>query len=272
MGRGATAALSIIGGIILFIGAIVRMTLLKWTLVMDSIWDQYQDAVYFQFGITIFFAFLSIIIGAIAGTTTTNVGIRVCGGLLLILGFIAMLSQYIQYEVISTYGITITVSTTLIYIDPLFVLIAGICGIATNQDQKRWMYMSPPVQHQQQQQQPVIHIYVPQLAITPPAPSPVTPVHRIGILCPRCHAPIQNTNAVFCDQCGQRLVWRNLRVPDEDEDKEQSKDGVLQRVQTKIDELKNGELPPPKRCRNCWKEVTGEGVLFCNYCGNSLED
>lgn len=165
---------------------------------------------------------------------------------------------------------------------------------------------------QQQQQQQIVVNVVPQPPIAPSSPS--APVH--GILCPHCHAPI-NTSAIFCDQCGQRLVWRNLRVGNEDEDKlsatpasesalfcstcgaplkpnaafckrcgaaveqiapdtesdkEQSADVVLQRVQTKIEEIKDDEPSPPKCCSNCGKEVTGADVLFCKYCGGSLEE
>jgi hypothetical protein len=206
MGRGATAALSIIGGIMLFVGAIVRMILLRRTLELESIWDQYQNAVYFQFGITILFALLAIIIGAIAGSTTTNVGIKICGGILLTFGLVALFGQFIPYEEIGPLSSTITVSATLFYIDPLFLLLAGVCGIATNQEYKRVVYMPPPVQPRQPQQ--VIHMYVPQLPVSPPAPSPSSPVPRIEVRCPHCQALIQNANAVFCDQCGQRLILR----------------------------------------------------------------
>jgi rRNA maturation endonuclease Nob1 len=176
--------------------------------------------------------------------------------------------------------------------------------------------LSPQHQQQQQQQQIVVNVVSPP-PVAPPTPSPVAPVHRTGILCPHCYTPIQNAGAVFCDRCGQRLVWRNLRVQDEDEDKlsvtpasdsvlfcsacdaplkpnaafckgcgavvenraqdtesdkEQSADVVLQRVQTKIDDIKDDELPLPKCCSNCGKEVTGADVLFCKYCGSALEE
>ena len=148
--------------------------------------------------------------------------------------------------------------------------------------------LSPQHQQQQQQQQIIVNVVpqTPSPTVAPPAPSSVAPVHRIGILCPHCHAPIQNASAVFCDRCGQRLVWRNLRVqnedkdklsvtpasdsvlfcsacgaplpaiaafckkcgaaveqiePDTESDKEQSADVGLQRVQTKIDKMKDDE-------------------------------
>jgi Double zinc ribbon len=254
MGRGATAALSIIGGIMLFIGAIVRMSLLRRTLVMESIWDQYQNAVYFQFGITIFFALLAISIGAIAGSTRTNVGIKACGGLLLIFGLVALFGQFLQYEEIGTYGITITVSATLIYIDPLFLVLAGVCGIATNQEYKRVMYMPPPVLPRQPQQ--IIHIYMPQLPVAPPAPSPVSAVPRIVMWCPHCHVPISNANAKFCGQCGQRLASPNLRVRHEDEDKLSGTDADVS----------------IRFCSSCGKEVTEADLLFCKHCGSALEN
>jgi len=254
MGRGATAALSIIGGIMLFIGAIVRMTLLRRTLEMESIWDQYQDAVYFQFGITIFFALLAIIIGAIAGTTTTNVGIRACGGILLIFGLVTLFGQFLQYEEIGTYGITITVSATLIYIDPLFLVLAGVCGIATNQEHKRVAYMPSLVPPQQPQQ--VIYMYVPQLPVAPPAPSPVPSVPRIVMWCPHCQAPIPNANALFCGQCGQRLASPNLRVRHEDEDRLSGTHA-------------SGSI---RFCNECGKEVTEADLLFCKHCGSALEN
>lgn len=207
MGRGATAALSIISGIMLLIGAIVRMTLLRRTLEWKALWDQYQNAVYFQFGVTLLFALLAIIVGAIAGSTSTNIGIKLCGGILMAFGLAALFGQFLPYEEVGPLGTTITVSTTLLYFDPFLLFLAGVCGIATNQEYKRAVYMPPPVPRQQPQQ--VIHVYVPQLPVTSPAFSPSTPVPMVEMRCPYCSAMI-HVGAAYCGQCGQRLAWRNL--------------------------------------------------------------
>jgi len=96
----------------------------------------------------------------------------------------------------------------------------------------------------------------------------VTPASNSVLFCSACGTPLLAT-AAFCKQCGAAVEQIE---PDTESDKEQSADVVLQRVQTKIDEMKDDEPPPPKCCSNCGKEVTGADVLFCTYCGSAFEE
>jgi len=209
MGRGATAALSIIGGILLFIAALVNMGQLRQRLVVGGIWDQYQDAVFFQFGMTVFLALVAIIVGGIAGTTTTNVSIRICGAILLIFGFVGLVGPFLPYEEIGPLSITITVSIDLIYFDPVLVMLAGVCGIATDQESHRGVYIPPPVQPQQVT--PVYVIYAPPpvgAPAPPPAAPPASSHFEGGTFCTSCGAP-NPPKAKFCRMC------RAVLIPDE---------------------------------------------------------
>jgi len=198
MGRGAVAALSIIGGIMLCIGAIVKTGLLKLTLLMHSILDQYSNAVNVQLAVTLLFGIFAIIIGIAAGCTTTNTGIRVCAGFLLLFGLAASLCQFVPYAVVAGIyppnSLTITVSTTLIYIDPLLMIVAAVCGFATNQE--HWVYTPPPPLQLQQQQ--VIHMYVPQPPVQPP------PAQSASHFCIQCGAK-NEADAKFCKKCGAAI-------------------------------------------------------------------
>jgi len=135
-GSGWAAALGIIGGIMMLIAGAIAAGLMS---TLNSLLSQYgltwaqigvdPNSLNVSCGLTFLWGVIAIA-GGVAAYNAEYVGVG--SGFLLIFGLIAVIGEFVPIATIQigSYSASVTLSSSLIYIDPFLVLIGGFAGLA----------------------------------------------------------------------------------------------------------------------------------------------